>query len=154
MTRREFLDGLRTALGNDLSGPVIQENVDYYNGYISDEVRKGRLEEDVIAELGDPWVIARTIIDSRESQGENQYQESYGYEAGQNVYGSGQEETGRVRVAGRTAWWKRLLVVLAVCGVLMIVMTVIGGIVSLLAPIVIPVIIVMFILRLFNSRRR
>ena len=37
MTRREFLDGLRTALGNDLSGSVIQENVDYYNGYISEK---------------------------------------------------------------------------------------------------------------------
>ena len=151
MTRREFLDGLRTALGNDLSGSVIQENVDYYNGYISDEVRKGRQEEDVIAELGDPWVIARTIIDSGEGQGENRYQEDYGYETGRGI---GQGETGRVRISGRTAWWKRLFILLAVCGVIMIVMTVIGGIVSLLAPIVIPVIIVMFILRLFNSRRR
>ncbi len=152
MTRREFLDGLRTALGNDLSGSVIQENVDYYNGYISDEVRKGRQEEDVIAELGDPWVIARTIIDSGQSQEEkNRYQEDYGYETG---HGIGQGETGRVRTSGRTSWWKRLFIVLAVCGVIMIVMTVIGGIVSLLAPIIIPVIIVMFILRLFNSRRR
>ncbi len=40
---------------------------------------------------------------------------------------------GRVRTSGRTSWWKRLFIVLAVCGVIMIVMTVIGGIVSLLA---------------------
>ena len=70
MTRSEFLEKLRSALGNDLSGSVIQENVMYYDNYIQEEVRKGRTEADVIAELGDPWVIARTIIDSVENQKE------------------------------------------------------------------------------------
>lgn len=42
----------------------------YYDNYIQEEVRKGRTEADVIAELGDPWVIARTIIDSVENQKE------------------------------------------------------------------------------------
>ena len=41
MTRMEFLQQLRQALENDLSGSVVQENVDFYNQYISDEVRKG-----------------------------------------------------------------------------------------------------------------
>ena len=40
MTRSEFLNKLKEALANDLSGPVIQENVNYYSGYIADEVRK------------------------------------------------------------------------------------------------------------------
>lgn len=58
MTKREFLDKLKKALVNDLSGSVIQENVNYYNDYITEEVRKGRRESDVIEELGDPWAIA------------------------------------------------------------------------------------------------
>ena len=52
MTKREFLDKLKKALVNDLSGSVIQENVNYYNDYITEEVRKGRRESDVIEELG------------------------------------------------------------------------------------------------------
>ena len=44
MTKREFLDKLKKALVNDLSGSVIQENVNYYNDYITEEVRKGRRE--------------------------------------------------------------------------------------------------------------
>ena len=72
MTRSEFLNKLKEALANDLSGPVIQENVNYYSGYIADEVRKGRSEEEVVAELGDPWAIARTIIESLEIQGNTQ----------------------------------------------------------------------------------
>ena len=39
MTKREFLDKLKKALVNDLSGSVIQENVNYYNDYITEEVR-------------------------------------------------------------------------------------------------------------------
>ena len=34
MTKREFLDKLKKALANDLSGNVIRDNVDYYNDYI------------------------------------------------------------------------------------------------------------------------
>ena len=62
MTRIEFLQQLRQALENDLSGSVVQENVDYYNQYISDEVRKGKSEEEVLRMLGDPWILARTVI--------------------------------------------------------------------------------------------
>ncbi len=40
MTKREFLDKLKKALANDLSGNVIRDNVDYYNDYITEEVRK------------------------------------------------------------------------------------------------------------------
>ena len=81
MTKREFLDKLKKALVNDLSGSVIQENVNYYNDYITEEVRKGRRESDVIEELGDPWAIAKNIITSEEMKGNTQ--ESYdSYEPG------------------------------------------------------------------------
>ena len=42
MTKMEFLEGLRKALGNDLDRATVQENVNYYDGYISDEVRQNR----------------------------------------------------------------------------------------------------------------
>ena len=150
MTRREFLEGLRSALGNDLNGPVIQENVAYYNSYISDEVGKGRTEDEVIAELGDPWVIARTIIDSNIGQTGADYQGNY-YEPQQTVYGSRTEQTSHVSRFG--TWWKRLLLALAIAGIMIVIFTVVGGILSLLAPFVVPVLIVVFILRMFNSRR-
>ncbi len=152
MTRTEFLEGLRKALGNDLNGPVIQENVDYYNSYITDEIRKGRPEDEVIAELGDPWVIARTIIDSGGGQSGAGYQENY-YEPQQSAYGREQERTGDRHVSGFGTWWKRLLLLLVIAGIIMVVFTVIGGILSLIAPFIVPVLIVVFIIRMFNSRK-
>ena len=62
MTRQEFLERLREALESELDRRNVQENVDYYNSYIIEETAKGRKESDVIAELGDPWVIARSVI--------------------------------------------------------------------------------------------
>ena len=38
MTRNEFLDRLREALGNALAAPAVLEIVDFYNQYIVDEV--------------------------------------------------------------------------------------------------------------------
>ena len=152
MTRSEFLNKLKEALANDLSGPVIQENVNYYSGYIADEVRKGRSEEEVVAELGDPWAIARTIIESVEIQGNTQ--EDYGYEPKKQNYDQRQQGgTGRVHIFGLDTWWKKLLLVLGIVGVFMLVIAVIGGIFSLLAPILVPLILMIIVFRIIGSRR-
>ena len=152
MTRSEFLNRLKEALANDLSGPVIQENVNYYSGYIADEVRKGRSEEEVVAELGDPWAIARTIIESLEIQGNTQ--EDYGYEPKRQNYDQRQQSgTGQVHIFGLDTWWKKLLLVLGIVGVFMLVIAVIGGIFSLLAPILVPLILVIIVFRIIGTRR-
>ena len=152
MTRSEFLNKLKEALANDLSGPVIQENVNYYSGYIADEVRKGRSEEEVVADLGDPWAIARTIIESLEIQGNTQ--EDYGYEPNRQNYDQRQQSgTGQVHIFGLDTWWKKLLLVLGIVGVFMLVIAVIGGIFSLLAPILVPLILMIIVFRIIGSRR-
>ena len=150
MTRSEFLNKLKEALANDLSGPVIQENVNYYSGYIADEVRKGRSEEEVVAELGDPWAIARTIIESLEIQGNTQ--EDYGYEPNRQNYDQRQQSgTGQVHIFGLDTWWKKLLLVLGIVGVFMLVIAVIGGIFSLLAPILVPLILMIIVFRIIGT---
>ena len=50
MTKNEFLEGLRKALGNDLDRETVQEKVAYYERYISDQVNIGRTEEEETAD--------------------------------------------------------------------------------------------------------
>ena len=64
MTRAEFLQGLRTELEGRVPYSVIQENIRYYDSYISDEISKGADEAEVIENLGGPRIIARTIVDA------------------------------------------------------------------------------------------
>ena len=153
MTRQEFLTRLREALESELDRRTVQENVDYYNSYIIEETAKGRQESDVIAELGDPWVIARSVIGMT----------SDGLGAG-TAY-DGDPGAGRGRDSGRQsrqegsasilgAWLKKALFVLGIIGVFLIVIAVIGGIFSLLMPILVPVLAVVLILRLLGGTRR
>ena len=69
MDRLEFLDKLKEALMQDLGEQAVQENVTYYNQYMNDEIKSGKSEAEVIDMLGDPWIIARTIIDTQSEHG-------------------------------------------------------------------------------------
>ncbi len=62
MTRQEFLEELRASLTNEVTAEVIMDAYQYYSSYIDDGVRSGKSEEEVIEELGKPFLIARSII--------------------------------------------------------------------------------------------
>ena len=149
MTKREFLEKLRAALAEDLSGAAVQEQVAFYRQYIEDEVRKGRSEEAVTAELGDPWAIARTIIDSAEMQGNGGG--AYDYEPERQSRTDYREDA--IHVFGFDTWWKKLLLILGVVGILLLVIAVIGGIFSLLLPILVPLVLISLIFRLLDGRK-
>ena len=86
MTKYEFLNILKVSLDTELDKNNVDLEIKYYDDYISNEVRKGRSEEDVIAELGDPRLIAKTIkqvdssdtIPANDNYNNNDYNNSYG----------------------------------------------------------------------------
>ena len=82
MRKEEFLQTLRRALTGDVPQGVVEENIRYYDGYITEEVRKGRTEEEVIGEIGDPRLIARTIEDTTDTSKDAQYSTDNAYEYG------------------------------------------------------------------------
>lgn len=76
MNREEFLNGLQKALTGNVPAAVVQENLAYYRGYISEQVNHGRNEEEVIAEIGDPRLIAKTIVAATEGSNDTGYYQS------------------------------------------------------------------------------
>lgn len=76
MNKNDYLASLRSYLNGRISDAEVNSNIDYYSAYIDGEVSRGRSEEEVLDELGDPGLIARTLIDSvkrREEGLENEY---------------------------------------------------------------------------------
>ena len=69
MNTGEFLNRLEDALRGKVSNQVIEANLQYYRDYITGEIRKGRTEEQVMDDLGDPRLIARTIIETQGGSG-------------------------------------------------------------------------------------
>lgn len=62
MTKQEFLDGLMSELSPSGSAKLIDDNRAFYDEYISGEMAKGRTEDEVISELGEPRLIANSIL--------------------------------------------------------------------------------------------
>ncbi|HIW21628.1 MAG TPA: DUF1700 domain-containing protein [Candidatus Dorea intestinavium] len=153
MTKMEFLNKLQEALSNDLNPLIVQENINYYKQYIEDEVRKGRSEEEVIAELGDPWALAKTIADSEEIKKKNSntytnynYSETY---AGNSE--SPKQSQGNWNRLGSGI--KIFIVFLLVIVAIVAIVSIIGGIFSALLPVIVPILLVVLVVRLFAGRR-
>lgn len=64
MTREEFLRELRIALQGRISQGQVNEQLRYYENYIIEESRKGKTQQEVLAFLGNPRLIAKTIADT------------------------------------------------------------------------------------------
>lgn len=65
MNKVEFVDSLRRSISAVGDYNFINETVEYYQSYIETEVRKGKSEAEVLSELGDPKLIAKSILASK-----------------------------------------------------------------------------------------
>lgn len=163
MNKQEFVDRLRMALNGRVSPGLVMDNVNYYEDYINTEIRKGRTEEEVLESLGDPRLIARTIIQTnggdnrsgycntvygngeyREAAGQNQHR-SYTEDA-DDGYGKHQNKVANV-LAKLPAW------VWVIIGILVVVLifSAVFSVLSFLAPILIPILVVLFLVKLFRD---
>ena len=152
MTKKEFLSGLRTALSFKVGAAVVEENIRYYEEYIATQVRMGRKESEVVEELGDPRLLARSIADASKNVGDEhgQNQESYYGDAHYDTEDVKKERYGKnftAKILGLPAWCLKLIgIVVAVLLVYVII-----SFLSFLAPILIPVILVLTIVRWFGK---
>lgn len=147
MDRIEFADKLQHALAGGLNSSAVAENVQYYREYIDVEIRKGRSEEEVLESLGDPRLLAKSIIEANKRAGQNEgTNRNYDEEIRENAY-DGQEETGRaVRVPG----WLILLILVVI---VLLIIGVVFSVISFLAPVIIPVLLVLLVVNFFRGRR-
>lgn len=158
MRKEEFLQTLRRALTGDVPPGVVEENIRYYDGYITEEIRKGRTEEEVIEEIGDPRLIARTIEDTTVGAGDSQYRSAESYEyggTGSQERGGGYEENPYnsmpFHVFRLDKWYWKLLLGLIVFGVIYLVITIIGGIFAILVPIMWPLLMIWLVITLIRN---
>ena len=83
MSKQEFLDGLRRSLSSINDYTFVNDTISYYEHYIESQIRMGRMETEVMEELGDPRLIAKSIRathvsgeEDRENYSSNDYTEN------------------------------------------------------------------------------
>ena len=93
MKRAEFLDILHEQLSGKMHEGRIAAHLRYYEDYIQSRVRKGEEEEDIIESLGDPRLIAKTLLDT-DVPGASDEDETDHYKSYADEYGVHEETSG------------------------------------------------------------
>lgn len=132
MNRAEFLEILRSKLSGQMQEGRVAAHVRYYEDYIQSQVQKGRGEEQVLNELGDPRLIAKTLLDTDADAGNEggYYEEStddaYAYGSGEDM----QEGTGvkRTHKLDLSTWYGKLIVVAGAVAAIVLLIVVIGAV--------------------------
>lgn len=139
MEKQEFLDKLRLALNGKVAPETVADTVNYYEEYINTEVRMGRSEEDVMTSLGDPRLIARTIVETKGGQPAGSAGRSYS-EPG----GNGEVQRRYHSVPG----WVWLILVLII---VVLVLSTAFKILSVFWPFIAVMVLVIFLVKLFRD---
>ena len=176
MSKNEFIQGLEAALSGNVPSETVRENLIYYRDYIRTELEKGRTEQDIMDELGDPRLIARTIMDTtpgaeegafepyhfRGFFGEGSQTGSYSQGSGygqdssysqNDGYTQGSGSRGHVHYYDLNKWYWKLLAVVVVVLFLMLLFTLITGFLSLVIP-MLPVLGLIAVIMWFVGGRR
>ena len=159
MGKQEFLEKLRMALNGRVSAGIVTDNVKYYEDYINIEIRKGRSEEEILEHLGDPRLIARTIVQTHGGTDEKgraadvsgeprtfHKQSSDGYEEGD------EREYGRrffgLHIPNRVF---RLTSYLVVFCILALVLILVFSVLSIALPVILIILSVSLVVKLFRD---
>lgn len=159
MTKQQFIQELSESLLNEVDSQEYHNSIQYYTKYIEDEVKRGKTEEEVTTALGNPRLIAKTIIDAQLVNGYKNhvnYENISGYEnTEQSIPNSGnhQEEDWRVRINGRSIskWYEKLGLVLIAIVAVMVVLGILGVAFTLIWHVVLPILIIIAIFKLINN---
>ncbi len=159
MTRQEFLEKLRLALNGRVEPSVVAENLNYYEDYINTEIRKGKSEEEVMALLGDPRLIARTILETTPgAENGADRREAQARRAGDGWPDGRSEEADSQETEGVGQFWRDLPAHIPgwVWGVValvivVLVLSVVFRILAFLAPVLIVMAVVLFLVKVFRD---
>ncbi len=122
MDKNEFLDILRSQLSGQMPEGQINTHIQYYRNYIEERCSSGNSQSEVMRELGDPRLIARTLLDTE--TGANAPYSDAGSAHGQ--------KSGSERVKQKSfkldfsTWYGKLLAILIAAIVLVILFVLLG----------------------------
>ena len=157
MSKKEFLDILYNQLSGQIPEGSVAAHVQYYRNYIEDEQQKGRTETDILNDLGDPRLIARTLLDTEVGAGNPQNGSTYSAtyneaDSDYNKYDSSDSARGHVKKHSfkldLSTWYGKGAVILIAAVVLLLLVTILG----ILIPVVIVAGVIMYIVSQFRKQ--
>jgi len=159
MNREEFLKELQQMLQGEIPNEEMMGHLEYYNSYIIEEVKKGRIESEVIQTLGNPRLIAKSILDATKASDDDTYEyenteydtdekeNTKGFQANYNEQNGWDIRYGKIKL---NSWYFILFVIL----IILLIFFVVFNLFLFLLPVIIPIVVIMMIAALILERRR
>ncbi len=136
MTQIEFITELEQALRGNVDERVVQENVRYYNSYISEQRAAGKSDAEIFASLGSPRLIAKTIIDTSGEAGTQGGNRAGSYSSTSTSGNSSNSGEGWsfswMKETASKNWVTRIIAILAVIVVAFLILRIIGWVAKIL----------------------
>lgn len=127
MNKQEFIDSLRRNLTSISDYNFVNDTIAYYENYIETQIRMGKTEEEVMQQLGDPRLIAKSIKATCESEDADEQSAYHDYE--QDKYSGSHSLLDSVfrfndKLIRMPSWLIKTLVIIVLLLVLFVVVTV------------------------------
>ena len=126
MNKQEFMEQLRRSLASINDYAFVNDTIAYYENYIESQFRMGKTETEVMQELGDPRLIAKSIhatrTDGADGEGTNEYETYREHATGRKVEHTLLNFNGRQ--INMPSWLIKILTILIVFVVLWLVFTI------------------------------
>lgn len=155
MDRAQFLAILRSQLTGKMHAEKIEAHLRYYEDYIQSQVRGQKSEEEVLAALGDPRLIARTLLDTDTDSPDENGEEAYAYSDSRQgrgyadaEYDYGTQDAQRKRRLDLSTWYGRALVIALAALVIFLVVTVVTAVL----PFLLLFVLIVFLISRFQKR--
>lgn len=151
MDKAEFLEILRSQLSGQMQEERIAAHLRYYQEYINGQMASGHSEEEILSQLGDPRLIAKTLLDTDTGAEDVFYQE------GENV--SQYEEDpytdhSSSRIHGfhldLTTWYGKVIVIAIAALIIFLLVVILGTIL----PVLIFISLILYLISKFYKNRR
>lgn len=143
MNKQEFLNELERSLRGKVDEAELDRQVQYYSSYIKSEMDAGKSEAEVLESLGDPRLIARTIVQTYNMKDDpirNSYKKSRAdWTEGEDA--AGEQDTFRSKL-------KRYIAVAGIVIVLFAALSLVFSVLRMLFPVLVIAVIIMVIIRM------
>ncbi len=151
MNKKEFLDLLRQALEGEVDNSILEQSISFYSQYISSHSDKS--EEEVIQEIGDPRLIAKTIIETEKASGR---ESSSGYDnrshddsVRSTAY---QGDSDNSEMFHRIKWYHKAIIVLILLFLFLVLIRLGWILIRLFFMFLVPIIIIALLFTIFRRR--
>lgn len=151
MNKIEFVEQMRRSLSSIDDYTYVNDTIAYYENYIESQMRMGKSEQQVMQELGDPRLIAKSILASHMT--EDEAEDNNGYQNREKRFTEQSAPTIfnlNGKIINLPSWLLKILSVLVAGGILLLLFTVL----RILSPFLVIAFIGYMIYRLINGNGR